>query len=176
LTPTEIDGYLAALEKNMIAPPEAKQQFVADLRAWGAGDDGGPVYIINLLRYHEALKRWPGGPDFRDAPTPQQANDWYERSLAPLALRSGVYPIFNGVAQGTNLIDHQPAVDRWDRVGDAFSSRRAFFSGRAILFGRLFAYKYAAVEIALVPTMAELVLPDVCALRRSAADPVSPVC
>lgn len=162
LSSTEVEGYIAQLKQYMAAPLESKQQFEADLRRWGAGDDGKPVYMVNLLRFNDGLRRWPGAPDFAATPTPEEANDFYEFGLAPLALRSGVYPIFNSVAQGSNLISHAPDVDNWDRVAVMrFPSRRSFFEWAADpTFGRLFAYKYAAVEIALVPTSADLLLPD----------------
>jgi hypothetical protein len=162
LTSAEVERYLGALDEHMDAPPEAKRQFIADLRAWGATDDGAPVYMVNLLRYHGALLRWAGSPGFKDAPTPQQANDLYERSLAPLAFAMGVYPIFNGAAQGRNLIDHDAAADNWDRAAVMrFPSRRDFMKWASDPgFGRLFAYKYAAVEVALVPATAELLIPD----------------
>lgn len=162
LTDSEVESYIAQLQQYMEAPPESKRQFEADLRRWGATDDGGAVYMVNLLRFNDGLRSWPGAPDFSDTPSPEQANDFYEFGLASLALRSGVYPIFNSIAQGSNLISHAPDVDNWDRVAVMrFPSRRAFFKWAADpTFGRLFAYKYAAVEIALVPTTAELLLPD----------------
>jgi len=162
LSAVEIEDYLSRLERYMVAPPEARQRFVEDLRSWGASDDGKPVYMVNLLRFRPSLERWEGGPDFNDTPSPQQANDFYERSLAPLALSSGAYPIFNGVAHGENLVNTASAADGWHRVAVMrFPSRRAFFAWASDPeFGRLFAYKYAAVEIALVPATAEFMLPD----------------
>lgn len=162
LTADEIETYIAQLRQYMDAPEASKKEFEMDLRRWGANDDGQPVYMVNLLRFNDGLRRWPGAPDFKDTPTPAEANDHYEFGLAPLALRSGVYPVFNSIAQGSNIISHAPQVDNWDRVAVMrFPSRRAFFKWAADpTFGRLFAYKYAAVEIALVPTTAELLLPD----------------
>jgi len=162
LSTVEIEEYLVRLDQHLVAPPEAKQRFQEDLRSWGASDDGQPVYMVNLLRFRPSLERWAGGPDFKDAPNPQHANDLYERSLAPLALSSGVYPIFNGETQGNKLVDDALSTDAWDRVAVMrFPSRRVFFDWASDPeFGRLFAYKYAAVEIALVPATAELLLPD----------------
>jgi len=162
LSTVEIEDYLSRLEQYMVAPPEARQRFVEDLRSWGASDDGQPVYMVNLLRFRPSLERWAGGPEFSDTPSPRQANDFYEHSLAPLALSSGAYPIFNGVTHGKNLVDDASAADSWHRVAVMrFPSRRAFFAWASDPeFGRLFAYKYAAVEIALVPATAEFLLPD----------------
>jgi len=162
LSTVEIEDYLSRLEQHMVVPPETRQRFIEDMRQWGASDDGQPVYMVNLLRYRPAIKRWEGGPDFSDAPTPQQANDFYENSLAPLALKAGAYPIFNGVTHGANLVDDASIAKSWHRAAVMrFPSRRAFFAWASDpVFGRVFAYKYAAVEILLVPASAELLLPD----------------
>lgn len=162
LRPEETERYLRLLRRNMVAPDEEKAEFTRDLRAWAASDDGAPVFMVNLLRYHARLASWPGSPDFSATPTPAEANRHYEFSLAPLALRSGVYPIFNSHSQGANLIDHSPAADHWDRAQVMrFPSRRAFLAWASDpLFGQLFPYKLASVHIALVPASAELVLGD----------------
>ena len=162
LTPEETEGYLARLQTNMLASDEDKAVFVQDLRAWAASDDGQPVFMVNLLRYNAELKSWPGSPDFSATPTPQLANQHYELSLAPLALRMGVYPIYNSEVQGPNLIDHAPGADHWDRAQVMrFPSRRVFLEWASDpRFGQLFPYKLAAVHIALVPTSAVLVLGD----------------
>jgi len=162
LTAEETESYLARLQSNMFASAEEKAVFVRDLRAWAAGDDGQPVFMVNLLRYNDQLKEWPGSPDLSATPTPQQANQHYEYSLAPLALRMGVYPVFNSEVQGPNLIDHAAAADNWDRAQVMrFPSRRVFLQWASDpLFGKLFPYKLASVHIALVPTSAVLVLGD----------------
>jgi hypothetical protein len=69
LTAEETESYLARLQSNMFASAEEKAVFVRDLRAWAAGDDGQPVFMVNLLRYNAELipfyaTRQPDGISF----------------------------------------------------------------------------------------------------------------
>lgn len=162
LTPAEAETYLAAVERNLDAPADVKQRLVADLRAFAAADDGKPVHMLNLLRHHEALLRWPGGPDFDETPTPEQANARYEREVMPLVLGSGILPTLMATVRGRTLLAPEPAAGGWDRILVVrYPSRRHFLALVSDpAYGPLFPYKYAAVEIALVPTAATLALPD----------------
>jgi hypothetical protein len=162
LTAAEIDAFLAAAERNLDAPADVKQRLLADLRAFAEADDGRPVHMLNLLRQREALLRWPGGPDFVEAPTPEQANAAYERRAMPLVLGGGALPTLMASVRGPTLLAHDPAVDEVDRVLVVrYPSRRHFLALVSDpAYGPLFPYKYAAVEIALVPTVAAVALPD----------------
>ena len=37
-----------------------KREVMARLRAWGEADDGAPIYMLNLMRFHETLQPLPG--------------------------------------------------------------------------------------------------------------------
>src|SRR5262245_36436920 len=84
LTREEIDHYLAAAEKLSL-PEEEKAATLARLRAWAESDDGRPVYMLNLMRFYPQLRRFPGSPDFQG--TPEQANEFYEKSVARLLFK-----------------------------------------------------------------------------------------
>ena len=49
LTAVEIDGYLKVCEQSPYLGPHGPA-IVRDLRDWALQDDGGPVYMLNLLR------------------------------------------------------------------------------------------------------------------------------
>lgn len=159
LTSAEIDRYLSIVEK-LPTPPEERAMVVKRLRAWAEADDGKPVYMLNLMRYHEQLRRFPGAADF--AGTPQQANSHYEDAAVPLLLASGSYPLFGSETQGGNLIEHQPALDGWGRVLVVrYASRRAFLE---LLthpdYAKVVAYKFMALQVLLLPTGGDLIIPD----------------
>src|SRR5215213_6933045 len=47
----------------------------ARLRAWAEADDGKPVYMLNLMRYYDELRPFPGAPDFQGSP--EESNTLY---------------------------------------------------------------------------------------------------
>lgn len=161
MTEDEIEQSLGTIEKNLASAPEDdRQTLLRDLRAWGRADDGAPVYMLNLMRYHQALKPLPNTPTFDG--TPEQSNAYYERMVTPLALKVGAYPIYVSHAQGGNLVGHEADADNWHRIlVMRYPSRRSFF---ALLtdpsYGPLAGYKLQALTLDLVPTSAELVMGD----------------
>ena len=168
LTPAELDGYLAKIEAGAQMPAAEKASLLAHLRAWGEADDGGPVYMYNLMRYHDAVRQPPGLPVVGE--TPEEVNAYYEEKAMAVMLSSGSYPVLSNLPQGvrsaafdsTNLIDYREALDHWDRLLVVrYTSRRAFLeliSDPRYL--KVMPYKFAAVEVALVPTSAEVLIPD----------------
>ncbi len=168
LTAAELNGYLAKIDAGAQLSAAEKAGLLARLRAWGEADDGGPVYMYNLMRYHDAVRQPPGLPVVGD--TPEEVNDYYEDKATDLLLKSGSYPVISNLPQGvrsadfdgTNLIDYREAVDHWDRLLVVrYTSRRAFLeliSDPRYL--EVMPYKFAAVEVALVPTSAEVLIPD----------------
>jgi len=160
LSQAEIDAHLAAIERNLVAPASLKQQVIGDLRAWAERDDGKPVYMLNLMRYYTELHSFPGIGDFHGSPA--ESNAHYEDRVIPIALADGDYPIYAGDTQGKNLVGHDPGADDWNRIlVMRYPSRRHFFRllGNPA-YGPLFPYKLAALELSLVPTTAQMVLPD----------------
>lgn len=159
LSPEEIDRYLAAVQKLHV-PADEKAQALSRLRAWMQADDGKPFYNLNLMRYYPNLHRFPGSPDFSG--TPEQSNARYERAIAPMLLKLGVYPTFAGKAQGQNLLGSGENLDNWSGILVVrYPSRRAFLdllSNPA--YKAVEPYKIMAVQLVLVPSTGDVVLPD----------------
>jgi hypothetical protein len=159
LTREEIDRYLAAIEKLPL-PAEQKAATLARLRAWAEGDDGKPVYMLNLMRFYPQLRRFPGTPDFQG--TPQQANALYEKSVRWLVLKRAGYPLVAGTAQANPLLEVPQALDGWDRVLIVrYPNRRAFLSLLADpAYAPFEPYKVMALELVLVPVSGNVRFPD----------------
>ncbi|MES2152526.1 MAG: hypothetical protein V4508_22325 [Pseudomonadota bacterium] len=165
---TEIDGYVRQIDALAAMPAADKAVFLADLRAWGEADDGKPVYMLNLMRYFDRLKPWPGVKI--DATTPREANAHYESAVMGMALLGGVQMPVGSNVQGvrggarptSNLIGHEPDVDNWNRVLLVrYPCRRAFFelvSNPDYL--KVMPYKFSALQLALVPTDGATIMPD----------------
>lgn len=171
ITPAQLDAYLAKVDAANL-PAEEKSGLKARLRAWGEADDGQPFFMLNLMRYHRELRRWPGAPAFEG--TPRQSNAWYESHVLPIALGLGAYPVAGGEAQGGDVLlvggksgghdPHavEPELDGWDRVLlMRYPSRRAFFDlvtdPRYLPY---MPYKLMALQVVLVPVTAEAQVPD----------------
>ena len=159
LTREEIDHYLAAAEKLSL-PEEEKAATLARLRAWAESDDGKPVYMLNLMRFYPQLRRFPGSPDFQG--TPEQANEFYEKSVARLLFKRAGYPLVGGRPQANALLEVPPALDGWSRVVMVrYPNRRAFLSLVADpAYAPFVPYKFIALEIVLVPVAGEVRVPD----------------
>ena len=170
LTKTEIDTFVARIDRLAPLPATEKAEFIADLRAWGEADDGKPVYMFNLMRYHQTLQPLPGTKV--TAATPVEANALYERMTLGIALAGGVQmPVgsnVTGVRSGpnpsTNLIGHSKDADNWNRLLVVrYPCRRAFFElvGNPDYLTKMMPYKFAALHVDLVPTDGATIMPDV---------------
>ncbi|MES2127864.1 MAG: hypothetical protein V4463_11385 [Pseudomonadota bacterium] len=169
LTAAEIDGYTARIERLAPMPAADKAAFLAALRTWGQADDGAPVYMLNLMRYYPQLRPWPGVTI--KAATPLESNAHYEKEVTGMALAGGlqmpvasnVQGVRAGAQPSTNLVGQEAAVDNWSRVLVVrYPCRRAFFelvSNPDYL--KVMPYKFAALQLALVPTDGASVTPDV---------------
>jgi len=167
LTASEVDGYLKALERQLPKDLEDRAEFLARLRVWGENDDGKPVLMLNLMRFHKTLQPFPGAPD---QGTPAEANAFYERAVTPMLLKRRGYPLVGGNttrvrgmdSPESNLLVYDTALDNWDRVVVVrYPCRRAFLdlvSDPDYL--KVMPYKLAALKVALVPVSATLVVPD----------------
>src|SRR6266545_1392766 len=76
LAKDEIARYLVQNERQLPMPRDEKPAVLAHVRAWAEADDGQPFYMLNLMRYHEKLRTFPGAPAF--AGSPRDANALYE--------------------------------------------------------------------------------------------------
>lgn len=161
LTQDEVDAYISKLEKHANIPEEAKKDLLERLRIWGAADDGGPVHMLNLMRTREKPYLFPGAPtDFHG--TAEEANQLYEDNAMPLLLKRGGIPAVWGKAQGKNVVGGGPGLDDWSRLGFIrYPNRRTFFElltdPQYMKIGHL---KFIGMEFVLVPTSAELAIPD----------------
>jgi glyoxylase I family protein len=161
LTPAEIDHYVAELEQHTVMPPDEKAEFIARVRDWAAGDDGRPVLLVNLMRYRDELGELPAEMEFEG--TPAEVNDYYEHLVTPLALKRGEYPLLGGDVQATSLVaSDAEGAQHWERVVVMRApSRRAFIEFMADpAYGGTIPYKMAAMDVALIPVDAQIVVPD----------------
>lgn len=160
LTPAQIDTYLAAVERQLPMPAGEMAGVLVRLRSWAEADDGAPVYMLNLLRYYDTLRRFPGAPAFDG--TPEQSNEHYEDLVMPMLFKSGTYPLLSGRVKGANVIGGTPELDNWSRVLVVrYPNRRAFLE---LLSDPAYApiepYKFMALQVVLVPVSAESLIPD----------------
>lgn len=170
LTQNDIDRYLTAVGTQLPLLAEEREELLARLRRWAEADDGKPVYMLNLMRYYDPPRAYPGAPtDFSG--TAEQANAHYERGVTPLVLRCESYPLLTGRAQGTNLTPSAPEFDEWNRVLlMRYPSRRAFLDLLADpAYAKLWPYKAMAVQLVLLPVSGDLVLPELKAVAAGAA-------
>jgi len=160
LSTEEIAHYLSIVEQALPFPPDERPELLARLRAWAEADDGKPVYMLNLMRYHEQLRALPGAPSF--AGTPREANALYEKSATPLLLARGAYPMYASVVQGKNILGYGSGQGDWSRVLLVrYPSRRAFLELLADpAYAPIEPYKLMAMEVLLVPTTPERILPN----------------
>jgi len=169
LTRSEIDAYIAQIERAGTMPAAERDAFLVRLRAWGAADDGKPVYMLNLMRYYDQLRPWPGVKI--DATTPVAANAFYEKAVTPAALRGGLQMVVGSNAQGVlgaptpsaNLFGDDPALDNWSRILVVrYPSRRAFFELISDPeYQKVMPYKFASLKLVLTPTDGATITPDV---------------
>ena len=160
MAPAEIDQYMAQIDVCWAAPAAEKSEFISRARAWATADDGKPVLLLNLLRYHDKLQPLPASLEFKG--TPQEANAKYEKTVGPLAIKRGEYPRLVGRVQGANLAGYEPDLDKWAHIVVMRApSRRAFIQFMADpKYGPVVSLKSAAAKVLLIPFSAETELPD----------------
>jgi len=163
LSQADVDRYIGILERDL--PPELKdrEEFISRLRAWAENDDGRPVYMLNLMRFFDQLRPFPGAPV---TGTPKDANAHYETSVAPMLLKRGGYPILAGPATkvkgASNLMVYRPELDNWDRVLVVrYPGRRTFLElVTDPRYLEIMPYKLSSLEVVLTPVSGQLVIPD----------------
>lgn len=163
LTATEIERYCAAIEAGFPVPDgQDRADWVARVRRFAENDDGRDIYMLNLLRYHEAMAKGPA-PAGSFTGTPHEANEIYEANAKPILLKSGAFPIFAGKVEDLNAVGGpDPAEDNWTRILVVhYPSRRHFLD---LLSDPQYLtkadFKSYAMHMALVPVKRELVIPD----------------
>ena len=164
----EIDSYLQRMDAGLPMGGAEKTEFLARLRSWGEADDGQPVHMLNLIRFHDQMPPVPGHPEFTG--TAEEANAHYEQVVVPLLAARGVYPVFASTPQGvatdsgtvTNLLGYDPALEGWDRILLVrYPSRRAFLdlaSDQTYL--TVAPFKLAAIDLGFVPLDKHYMVPD----------------
>ena len=159
LSADEVDHYLTRVAMLPL-PGDGAKQLVARLRPWAEADDGKPTYMLNLNRYFDELRPFPGAPELQS--TPVEAHGHYHRRLVGKWLRNASYPIFNGTPQGEPLMQAQPGQERWDNVWIVrYPSRRKFLQ---LLtwpgYAEVEPYKSMALEHDLLPLAGHTTIPD----------------
>ena len=64
LSTAEIATYLQRMDAGLPMEPAEKAEFITRLRSWGEADDGRPVHMLNLIRFHDQMLPVPGHPEF----------------------------------------------------------------------------------------------------------------
>ncbi len=164
----EIDDYLRRIDEGLLMAATDREEFVARLRSWAEADDGRPVHMLNLIRFHDGALEIPGHPEFDG--TAEEANAHYERTLLPLLAARGIYPVFASSVQGvgagaegrSNLLGFEPGLDGWDRVLLVrYPSRRAFLDMASDPeYLAVAPFKLAAIDLGFVPLEKQYQLPD----------------
>jgi hypothetical protein len=166
LTPAAVDDYIRRIDAGVPVPAREKAEILAHLRSWGEQDDGRPVFMLNLMRYHDVVRPLPGHPELTGSP--RDLNARYEDTTMPILLGLGAYPLFAGQPEvvrpgtSTNLLGYDQALDNWSRVLVVrYPDRRAFFDLLSNPeYQKVLPYKLAALEVVLVPMHDEAVIPD----------------
>ena len=168
LSAAEVDTYIRELDGRLPVSAGEAREFLTRLRAWGLADDGRPVYMLNVMSYYAQLRRVPGAESIQA--TPVAANAIYEDEVMPKLLRLGGFPLFGGDRVGIptaprrhgDLVGVDGSVDDSDRILVVrYPNRRAFF--RLVSdpdYLKVAPYKFAALELALVPLQADVIVPD----------------
>ncbi len=161
MTRAEVDSYMAKLDATFPFDETERADLLKRMRQFGENDDGQPVYMVNLLRYFDHVRLGHGIPANYKG-TPAEANAYYETKAFKIALGAGSYPIFAGSVSGANVIGGDPAEDNWSRVAVMrYPSRRAFFQlVTDPRYTPIVRYKLDALHVGLVPSRAEIAIPD----------------
>jgi uncharacterized protein (DUF1330 family) len=160
LTPEEIDRNLKAVERQVPLPEGEMPEFLARLRTWAEADDGKPFYMLNLMRYYDELRRFPGAPDFQGSP--QESTARYTKHASQMVKKIGGYAMVAGPTQSKNLMAYESDLDNWSQVLLVrYPSRRAFLSLVADpAYGPIEPYKTMALKVILTPVSGNRVTPD----------------
>lgn len=151
-------AYREALGKLPV-PAADRDALIAATAGFMAADDGQPVYMLNLMRYHPSLQRFDGAPEF--AGTPEDSNRHYEDGTMPLLFGLGGYPLYAGRVSEPNLLEHAAELDQWSRVLVVrYPNRRAFMNLICDpAYAPLAPYKLMALQVVLTPGHGEILLP-----------------
>lgn len=168
LSQAEVDEFLAIMKADFPLPEDEKLSFLARMRAWGESDDGKPVYMLNIMRYHDDIVPVPGANV--TAGSPRESNQYYEDHVLPLIFKLGAYPLIGADVVGitedsqqhSNIAGFGPTLDDWGRVIVVrYPNRRAYFelfSDPA--YSSIVPYKLAALEVGLTPIAPEVMVPE----------------
>ena len=164
LTPAEIDAAFAVSVDRATALPEYEK---VKLRAFFAGDDGRPFYNVNLMLYRDEAVYADGlpRPGIR---TGSDAANAYSRTVIPLLLARGSYPVFVSSKISNLLEEGAPGADFFQEVAIVrYRSRRdmldmisnpSYLAGGPHKFASL-AKNVAVPTTGLVPLDASVIIP-----------------
>ena len=126
---------------------------------WAEADDGKPFYNLELMRYYDQLRTFPGAPTSRAPRTIQRA---LRKEYAAAAVEDRWVPHGGRVDAGKEPDDIRTGPRRLEPGLDgAVSSRRAFLSLLADpAYGSLMPYKMMALKVVNVPVSGEVVIPE----------------
>jgi uncharacterized protein (DUF1330 family) len=160
LSEADVAHFMAETEKVPF-PPEERAALRQHLQRWLAADDGKPVYMLNLMRFHPQLRRYEGSLADNQL-SPEASNKHYEDVVIPMLLKTGGYPVYAGQAQGSNVLVHEPGLDDWSRVLVVrYPSRRAFMElVTDPAYREVAPYKLMALTVVLTPTSFEMAIPE----------------
>jgi uncharacterized protein (DUF1330 family) len=135
-------------------------EFLTRLRTWAEANDGKPVYMLNLMRYYDELRPFPGAPDFQGSP--EESNTLYAKHTSRMLMKIGGYPMVAGPTQSKNLMTYESDLDDWSRVLVVrYPSRQAFLGLVADpAYGPIEPYKLMALKVVLTPVSGNRVTPD----------------
>ncbi len=160
LSGAEIDHHLKLADAQLHMPEKA--EVLKRVRRWAEADDGQPFYMLNLMRHHRTLRQFPGSLPFDGSPV--DANNYYENKTLPMLVTNGGSLPFGSATHGQALIPVGADRDQddWTRaLVVRYTSRRAFL---ALLsdpaYAKVAPYKMMALDVLLVPTSGDIVLPD----------------
>lgn len=168
LSSAEITDYLERLDASLPMEPVEKAEFIVRLRSWAEADDGQPVHMLNLIRFHDQMQGVPGHPQFSGSA--EEANAYYEQVAMSMLAERGVYPVFMSSAQGletdagvvSNLLGFDKTLDGWDRIILVrYPSRRSFLDlATDPDYIAVVPFKLAAIDLGFVPLDKHFMVPD----------------
>ena len=145
LTISETESLLAEMQKRAgkQVPAEEKSPILDQFRELAKNDDGREYYMVNLLKFRpKAL--YPAGSSYSDDPL--AANNRYNRTIIPLLLKHGGYPVFDSLVLSRFI--HPNGADDWDHIAMVrYRSRRDMLKMAIEIAGKgVDVHKWAALE------------------------------
>ncbi|MGH1371738.1 MAG: hypothetical protein ACRBBW_06885 [Cellvibrionaceae bacterium] len=164
MSQSEVDDYLVKIEKNLQWPEPMKSYMMDSLREWGYADDGKEFMMLNMMRYHNEVNRFPNSIEGFSG-SPKDANDTYEILTKEIVLSQGGWPNAWGevnLSRNVARANSNANNTQWNRVGFArYPNRRGFFKLMSTPeYGKVSPYKLMGAHTNLIPMTPQWVIPD----------------